>query len=377
MKGRSLNEAGLRVSAKAAREDTRATNRRLVLQQLFDGQVLSRADLARLTALTPATISRLVNELASEGLVAEAPAVPSGARVGKPPTLLRLSPNGRCVVAADLSDPNTIRAGIVDLVGNVTGLVEMDLDGATGQVAVDLIDAVIAQAIAKASSPILGVGIGTPGVVGRDGTVVEATRFDWHRVQLRDIPAAGELPVFVTNDANAVAIAEYSRGGHNSAHLAVIRIGSGVGAGFVLNGRPFEGEHLGAGEIGHLVVDPNGAQCQCGHRGCLETFLAIPNILSALANDRAQPASILGEAARWLGVALAGIVSILDVRHIIVSGPQSILGDNFCIDAVASMHDRCLGSVGRSVDVRYTSLGDNGVLLGAGALVLSNELGVA
>ena len=157
----------------------------------------------------------------------------------------------------------------------------------------------------------------------------------------------------------------------------MIKIGSGVGAGFVLNGRPFEGQHYGAGEIGHLVVDPSGPQCECGHRGCLETFLAVPNIVAALRQEDADHSTVLGDAADRLGVALAGLVSILDVGHIIVSGPRAILGEPFCANAAKSLRSRCLESVAESVDVAYTSLGDNGVLLGAAALVLSKELGVA
>ena len=186
----SPNGSGLRVSAKAAHKDTRITNRRLVLQQLFDGRVLSRADLARSTGLTPATISKLVSDLASDDLVIEAELPPETSRVGKPPTLLQLSPTARCVVAVDLSDPVAIRAGLVDLAGGVTKSVEIELDGAKGDQAVALVNIAVTQAFASATSPVLGVGIGTPGVVRGDGTVVEATRFGWHGVELRDIEGA-------------------------------------------------------------------------------------------------------------------------------------------------------------------------------------------
>lgn len=366
------------MSSKAAREDTRTTNRRLVLQQLFNGGVLSRADLARVTGLTAATVSTLVNELASEDLIDEADPLEDPSRVGKPPTLLRLRSHARSVVAIDLSDPTRLHAGVVDLGGNVTSRFDTSLDGISGDAAVALVLSTARRATEQASSPILGIGIGTPGVVTADGVVVEATGFDWHDVELQRVTEeASDLPTCVANDANAAAVAEFSRGGHDTSHLAVIRIGSGVGAGLILNGRPFEGQHAGAGEIGHLVVDRAGPLCRCGHRGCLETFLSEPHLHAALNAPGASREGVIAAAAERLGVALASLVSILDLGDIIVSGPRELLGETFCSQATASLQQRCLQSISGAVDVRYSELGGDGVLLGAAALVLSKELGVA
>lgn len=373
-----LGQRGLRVSAKAAREGTRATNRRLVLQHLFGGAPLSRADLARRTELTPATVSALVAELEGMGLVMAAGTRRGEDQVGKPPTMMRIRADARNVIALDLSDPETLRAAVVDLGGRIIERVELPVGGASGDEALRLVTSLAAQGIDAATSTILGIGVGSPGVVTPDGSVIEASVFDWHHLDLREhLRAEFGYPTQVSNDANAAAIAEYSRGGHEAANLVVVKIGSGVGAGFILNGQPFRGEHAGAGEIGHFGVDSDGPRCRCGHRGCLETFVASPHVARALAAEGADVGEVRRSAAGRLGIALAAIVAILGIDRIIVSGPRELLGDDFCDIAEESLRVRCLDSVAESVDVRYTSLGDDVVLLGAAGLVLSQELGVA
>ncbi len=350
-----------------------------MLQHLFSGDPLSRADLARATELTAATVSALVAELEEGGLVEEVGPRRDVAQVGKPPTMLQIRADARHVIAIDLSDPAVARGAVVDLTGRFLARTEIATGVAVGDDALELVEELISQTAALATSPILGIGVGTPGVVAKGTTVVEASNFGWRHVDLGTrLECSFGYPTYIRNDANAAAIAEFSRGGHDYHNLAVVKIGSGVGAGFVLNGQPFEGEHAGAGEIGHLVVDANGPPCRCGHRGCLETYLALPNLAAAMdAEGAAGVDSIRLAAAEKLGVALAAVVAILDIDHILVAGPHELLGEDFCDDAAASLRTRCLDSVAESVSVRFTPLGRDIVLLGAAGVVLSQELGVA
>lgn len=378
MRGSRQNGSGLRVPSKAGRAGTRATNLRLVLQQFFGGDPLSRADIARVTDLTAATVSTLVAELEQAGLVAEVGPRRDETQVGKPPTMLQIQAEARSVVALDLSDPETLHAAVIDLAGRIVARNEMPSPAGGDGDAVAQVKELAAQTIEQATSPILGIGVGTPGVVSASGTVVEASNFGWHHVELGEqFEAAFGYATHVRNDANAAAIAEYSRGGHDYTNLAVVKIGSGVGAGFVLNGQPYEGEHAGAGEIGHLVVDPDGHLCRCGHHGCLETYVALPNITEAMRAGQADVSAVRWAAAEKLGVALAAVVAILDIDHILIAGPDDLLGAHFCDDVVASLRTRCLDHVAESVSVRFSRLGSDIVLLGAAGVVVSQELGVA
>jgi len=292
--------------------------------------------------------------------------------------MLSVRPESRIVISVDLSDPTTFRGAVVDLGGTVIATSDVENPGVANVETLSLVSKVIELAIAKATAPILGIGIGTPGVVTATGSVVEASNFGWHDLDLGvHIEGLTGHPTYVSNDANAAAIAEFSRGGHRCRNLAVVKIGSGVGAGFVLNGQPYGGEHAGAGEIGHLVVADDGPLCRCGHHGCLETFVAASSLEIALGAPDANVTAVRRDAAERLGVALAAIVAILDLDHIVIAGPRRLLGDDFCDAASVSLRARCLESVAESVTVRYTSLGDDVVLLGAASLVLSQELGVA
>jgi predicted NBD/HSP70 family sugar kinase len=350
----------------------RSSNRRLVLQHLIDDSPLSRAELARRTELTPATVSVLAAELESSGLVTRAGTRRDVAQVGKPPVMLEICAVARSVVAIDLSDPLVVRSAVVDLGGHVVSAEQIDTGQLTGDDLVVAVECLAARAIESSDSPVLGVGVATPGVVTDEGTVAEAAHFGWRDLDLGSrLAAALDHPVHVINDANAAAIAEFTRGDHEGSNLAVVKIGSGVGAGFVLNGRPFHGERAAAGEIGHLVVEPGGPLCECGHRGCLETFVATPRLLAASDGPAARRA-----AAERLGVALSSIVAILDIDEILISGSRELLGDDFCELATTSLRRRCLETVAASVSVRYTALGEDIVMLGAVGLVLNQELGV-
>ena len=364
----------LRVEAKAGQQDTRSTNRRLVLQALFRSNGRSRADLARMTGLAPATVSALVADLLDEGLAEELGRGP--AKVGKPSQLLGLNARSRNIVCVDLSDSSVLRAAVIDLAGEVAHRVEHPFGDATGESAVAMTEDVIAEAIAAAPARLLGIGIGTPGVVTPDGIVVEASNFGWFGLDVAArLKSRFGHDVRISNDANAAALAEFSYGSF-SRNLMVVRIGSGVGAGIVLNGQQYFGETFAAGEIGHVAVDDDGPECICGNRGCLETFASAPRLNAAIAAGR-DPHRVVADAGQRLGLALAGAVSVLDVHDIVVSGYEVPLPEELCRAALASLRARTLPGLGRSVKLRPSDLGADLVLLGASVLVLNQELGVA
>ena len=123
----------------------------------------------------------------------------------------------------------------------------------------------------------LGVGVGSPGIINRRGVVVEAPNLDWHGLDLAgELGAALGVGVHVANDANASALGEHTFGGSTGHGLLVITVGQGVGAGLLLDGNLLLGDHFAAGEIGHVMVIDPGEACACGRTGCLETVLAEP-----------------------------------------------------------------------------------------------------
>ena len=141
----------------------------------------------------------------------------------------------------------------------------------------------IDELLTETPAPPLGVGIGSPGVIDAEGTVLEASFFDWHDVPLAEmLTERYELPVHVINNSRAAALAEYSFGDHQAENLLAVKIGNGVGAGVVLDGRIHTGEDSAAGEIGHVTVDHDGIRCVCGQTGCLETVASAPRLAALL-----------------------------------------------------------------------------------------------
>jgi predicted NBD/HSP70 family sugar kinase len=350
----------------------------LLLQALLDGGPQSRADLARVSGLTPTTVSVVTAELIADGLIEEVGRKPTSS-AGKPATLLAVEPDGRHVIALDLSDDDLVEAAVVNLAGKIIARRSLPRDGETGKKAAAAVVRLARELSKTLERPLLGVGVATPGIVDDAGVVLTAAHVQWTDEPLADkLVTALNVPSYVTNDANAAVLAEYRVAGlSNGDNLMLVRVGGGVGAGIVIGGELFVGDHFAAGEIGHVIVDDDGDICKCGRRGCLEAMVSAPLLAQRLAglDDHARR-QLLEQAGRHLGKALATLVGALNLSDIVLSGPMDLLDDRFRVAALETIRNRTFPAVGQHVTVRFSSLGDDGVLLGAAALVLRHELGV-
>jgi predicted NBD/HSP70 family sugar kinase len=379
--------APVAVVARAARkgaglsrpEDARSHNRALVLQSLYRGEGLSRADVAREVGLTRVTISDVVAELLAEGLVVEL-GLRADSRPGKPATLLDINRAGFHVIGVDLSSSTTFRGAITDLSGTVVAREELDVARLTGAEVVDAAGRIIESLVSRADRPVIGVGVGSPGLVDADGRVLSAPGLGWHDVPLqREREARIGLPVLVANDANVAALAERTFGG-GSDDMMVIRIGRGVGSGLVVGGHPVQGSRWAAGEIGHVVVGTDeGQACPCGKSGCLETWLGAPHVEAKLASagTAAEREEILREAGGRLGIVLAPVVGALNLAEVVVAGPQELLDVPFMRGLDETLRQRTMAELHGDLTVRATELGRDIVVLGAVVMVLTGQLGVS
>jgi len=376
----------LRPSMKVLPEDVRAHNRSLVLQTLYRAGRVSRADIARLTRLTRVTVSDLVAELIAEDLIIEL-GKREDSRPGKPATLLDINRGGLQIVGLDLSEYSVFRGAVLNLDGQILERVEVQLAGSTGADATAKVIALAAALVSRTTVPILGMGVGSPGVVDPAGVVLSAPNLGWSDEHLQDALAARfGIPVIVGNDARAAVLAEHSFGGAG-ADMMLIKVGHGVGSGLLLNGSLLFGSRFAAGEIGHVVVGTHGgAECACGKFGCLETWLAAPRlgarVAAAQASDERQSPlkaaePILREAGRHLGIALAPVVAALNLAEIVLSGPTDLLDGPFTEATIETLRERTIAEVHGDLMVRMTTLGEDIVIRGAAAMVLSGQLGVS
>ncbi|MCU1423536.1 MAG: sugar kinase [Microbacteriaceae bacterium] len=369
----------LRPSTKVLPEHARGHNRALVLQTLYSAGGQSRADVARSTGLTRVTISDLVTELMAEGLVVET-GQREGARPGKPATLLDIDRGAFQIIGIDLSEYEIFKGAVLDLDGTILSRADVPLAGSVGQDALEKVIALAATLIGQATAPILGMGIGSPGIVDLSGVVLTAPNLGWVGVELQSIMAERfGLAVVVANDANAAVLAEHSFG-HADGDMMLIKVGHGVGAGLLLGGSPLFGSRFAAGEIGHVVVGTDGGDlCSCGKHGCLETWLATPRLdekLAAAATDD-ERAAILRQAGERLGIALAPIVGALNLVEIVLTGPPRLLDGELLRATSDTIRRRTMAQFHSDLALRMTTLGDDIVLRGASVMVISAQLGVS
>lgn len=366
----------LRHGAKVLPEHARAHNRSLVLQTLFHQGAMSRADLSRETGLTRVTISDLVAELIADGYVTE-----RGMREvtgpGKPAILVDLDREGHRIIGLDLSGTDTFLGAVLTLDGEIVARHEAPVPADPAEL-VDVVTRLARDLVADAHAPVLGVGVGTPGVVDARGVVLAAPNFGWVGVELEAILAeALALPVLVANDANAAVLAEYTFGGAGD-DVMLVKVGRGVGSALLAGGQPMRGSRFAAGEIGHVTVGTDGGPvCVCGKIGCLEAWLSVPSLTARLRDPGSERAEVLRDAGERLGIALAPIVGALDLSEIVLSGPTDLLDGPLAQATVETLRTRTLAEFHDGVQVRMTEQGEDIVLRGAAVMVLSGQLGVS
>lgn len=376
-----------RTTTKVLAEDARAHHRSMVLQLLFHEGPGSRADLARSTGLTRVTVSDLVSELIADGLVAELGQDSREGKVGKPGTLVGLRTEASQIVAVDLTDDELLHGAVLDLSGTVLEQRSVRFTDPRGDAAYAALLAFCRELVAAATRPVLGVGVGSPGIIDASGTVLQAPNRDWHdRPLAATLCTALGLPVHVANDADTAALGEFTYGGANGGGLLVLTVGQGVGAGIVLDGALVQGHADAAGELGHVTaVDERDEHtvlgpaqvCACGRSGCLETLLAVPALRRRVAGlGRAEADAALSAVGRRLGVVLAPVVSTLNLAEVVLNGPPELLGGPLRDAAFATVAERTMPVASRNLKLRMTTLGEAAPLSGAAVLVLSGQLGV-
>jgi glucokinase-like ROK family protein len=393
---------------KATHQQTKLFNQRLVLKTIYDQGQISRADIARLTKLTRVTVSEIVADLLDEGLVAEVGHSPSAG--GKSPILLSVVDDAYHLIGLDLAN-DEFRGAILNLRGEIRTSLSLPPQDPEGEQALNQVYALLDALLAQVERPLLGIGIGTPGLLDTTrGVVRQAVNLDWVDLPLGSLlQERYNLPVYVANDSQVTALAEHIFGaGKGLSNLAAIRISRGVGAGIILNRQLYQGDGFGAGEIGHISIDPNGVRCRCGNVGCIETqsstvgivqraqslartapdsllnqlagnpsAISFAHVVQAYQAGDATAVSIAREAAHAISFAIASLVSVINVRRILLVGSVTELGPAWLQAVQEETSQRALPVLTQETEVAFGELGANSVILGASALLLTQELGLS
>ena len=398
--------AGPFVARKVDGQSMQQANRALVLALIRHDPTLSRASIARQTTLSPASVSGIVDHLIREGFVREEAAAATGV-VGRRPVRLVFNPAARVTlgIAIDVRD---VTAGLVDLGGKMRATQRAPVSPEAGPAAiVDTVAQVARRALRGVDSrDVLGVGVAVPGLVRwPDGVILFSPNLGW-----RDVPIQAMLeerlgrPVLVDNEVRALALAEHSYGAARGARtVVVIDAAYGVGGAIIIDSALYRGVHGAAGEVGHNIVEPNGAVCGCGNRGCLETVasahglvaratdalaagrasalaadargrLTLDHIVAAARGGDALACELLARAATYLGLAVANAIDNWDPERVVLSGPVALAVGNRLDDALAR-GQRAILDVGRArVPVARAALGADAKVIGAATLAAADYL---
>jgi N-acetylglucosamine repressor len=407
-RGSASHRRSGRVLEKATHKQTRTHNTHFVLKTIYAEGRISRAEIARRTSLTRASVSSITAELIRDGLVAEVGTGPSLG--GKPPTFLSVIDESRHLIGIDLAD-TAFTGCVLDLRGVTLHRASTPLGDRRGDAALGLVFELVDALLAKSrKKKLLGIGIGTPGLMdARRGVIRHSVVLDWQHVPLGPmLEKRYGVPVYIANDCHAAAMGELLFGEKKTiSNLILLKVARGTGAGIVINGRLHYGDGFGAGEIGHSVVVDGGELCDCGRRGCLETLtssraivrraravarterrsqrrhfapnlddLTIEMVLRAVEGGDEALRPIIAEAGRYLGVAVAQLVGAYNIQHIVLAGSVARFGQLLLEPIIAEVQQRSLPALADQTTVAISQLGSNIVILGAAALLLAQELEV-
>ena len=378
----------------------------LVLEFIWREEKVSRAEIARRLGLSRSTVSEIASGLLDTGLVAEGDDGPS--RGGRRPILLEFQDGAAVILGVEMGASH-VAVALTDLRGRVLAWeerahpVRTDPEGT-----VALMEALLDGCLARWGGPrsrLLGIGVAVPSPVDprfpdRLSNVV-LPAWQGHDGMKR-IGARYGVPVFVDNDANLGAVAEqWWGGGRGIDDFTYIKVATGIGAGYVIRGEVYPGATSVAGEIGHLAIDPEGEACVCGNRGCLVTLVGTPALVArakaltgeypdsplaggpvtitaiedaALADDPLAT-QVVREAAHHLGIAVAGVLNLMNPAAVVLGGSLARLDERLLTPLRETVMTRTLVSSVAASAIRTSELGERAIAMGAATRVLDAALG--
>lgn len=373
----------------------KSVNKSIILNKIRTAEPISRAQIAKETTLTPPTVSSIVKELIAQGIVRESEL--GASQGGRKPTMLLINQTAFYVIGVD-AGPETVRCAVTDLCGEVIErMVSTNKRSITNDQFISSIKENIHQVIRTSSinqSKIIGIGVAMHGVVEVEpGISLIAPNLGLRNIPIKaELEQAFNLTVRVENDARAMALGESWFGGHGELEsMVAVNLGRGVGAGLIIKGKLYHGSQDIAGELGHMTIDIHGDICDCGNRGCLQTFatgtaiverarreiVGVPETLAgedvfqqAVAGHEAY-IKILQETGEVLGIGLTNLIHLINPEKIVLGGGVTN-SKEFILPVIKQTIDqRALTPAAKQTEVAVTDLGDDATLLGAVSLLIT------
>lgn len=361
----------------AVAQDARAHNRSLILGLLNASGPMTRPQLAAATKLSQPTVTALVADLLDEGMLHDLGVV-AEARVGKPAARVAIDVEGNAAVVVDLSGGQVFTGAIVNLRGEIITRTSIEVGGATGDDVIDLAVRTVNDLVAATPARVRGVGIASPGLVDDAGTIRVSDRLGLRDIDVAHaVSAATGLDVVVGNDVNWMALGIRRFRHRTPRDLLVVTVENGVGGAVILDGDLMFGEQFAAGEIGHVIVDPNGEECVCGRRGCLEQVTGASHLMRRIENHPTdQRDALVSSAGAMLGGFLAPVLSMLNITDVALLGPSGLIQGLYADAARDAIRERLLPAYSASIRMQVYEQDPNLVILGGASAVIQAQLGI-
>ncbi|NLP49601.1 ROK family transcriptional regulator [Bacillus sp. RO1] len=366
---------------------TKQLNRALVFQTLLRFEAPTRQEIAAFTKLTPATITNIISELMAEGFVIElGTGVSDRKRAGRKTVVLGLNEEVKRVAAIHIRS-DRVEMGIVTLKGNVLTSTSFTIPEKINQVEFLrlLIDKLQSFLHKNQRLSVSCIGIGSVGLVDFDnGSILEAEHLGWKNVNLAsELSDIFHVPVYLDHNVRGMALGEKMFGScKNHSDFLSVYIGQGIGAGLFLNDQLYRSELTGAGEIGHMTYQPEGIDCWCGNKGCLERYASEEALLHALnlesassiikasQNGDAKVNHALMEAGERIAIVLTSFINMFHVQKIVIGGELAKADLPLIQEIRGKVNTLSFLAKKRNIEIVTTDLGEHQGIIGAASVAL-------
>jgi glucokinase-like ROK family protein len=363
-------------------------NKALVLSLIIEKETISRADIANVTGLNKTTVSSLVTELLEDELIYESgPGISSG---GRRPVILHFNRNTGYAIGVDIG-VNYVLAVLTDLKGKIIVEKSQNVNRTSYSSIISTVQTMIQSLMDEMPNSrygIVGIGVGVPGIVNKEGSVLLAPNLGWTNIQLKeDLERIFNVPIIIENEANAGAVGEQQFGaGQDYENILYVSAGIGIGVGIILNKELYQGKSGFSGEMGHMIIELNGKRCNCGSRGCWEAY-ASENALLEMAGENIDSLESLIELAKngeksaielfekigqYLGFGINNIINTFNPDQVIIGNRLASIREWIEEPILTTIENHTLAYHQKEMQLQFSKLGKYSTALGVSAFVVDH-----
>ncbi|MCJ7841167.1 ROK family transcriptional regulator [Lederbergia sp. NSJ-179] len=373
-------------------------NKSLVLKTIIQSSPLSRAEIANITGLNKGTVSSLVHDLIEEKFIFESgPGTSSG---GRRPVMLLFNETAGYSIGINIG-VNYLLGILTDLNGDICLEKQMKMDVQSFPIIKDQLFSMIRELIEAApKSPygVVGIGIGVPGTVSKDGKVLLAPNLNWKNIDLQSVlEEKYNIPIIIENEANAGAYGEKKFGaGKESEHLIYVSVGIGIGVGMILNGKLYKGNNGFSGELGHMSINVSGDLCRCGNEGCWELYaseqaliqqakklnilpvddqdVSLESLMELAEKGNKDAIHLFERIGNYLGVGVNNIVNIFNPQEVVIGNRMASTEKWIEASLTKQLAERIQSFQEQGLQIKFSKLSSYAAALGVAAFSSENFL---